>query len=141
MASGISIRTIPLKSYPFESQKLMVDIIQDFKEKYFKVKEHTGSYSIIGKEGKTAMKVLCTIDSNYKISGLAVGIFFRKELIDKEGLDSINILFPKLIIKTRFFMIGAGKYEDFYLTEIDSNKTYLDKKEEVFKLGELILNF
>ena len=140
IAKGILIRTLPLTRYPPESQKLMSNIIQDLEEKSYKIRVYAGSYSIVNNENLSIMKILCTIYSNYRIPGVGIGIFFRKELIDNKGLENINNLFPSLIIKNRFYMLGAGKYVDFYLTEIDSSKAYLDKKEEIFKILELLFN-
>ena len=139
MATGIFIKTFPLTGYPSASQALMSEIADNFEKNFINVTHYKGSYSIKKKNAETAVKILCTIGSNVNTEGAGVAVLFRAEFINGLGFEKVNTKFSNLEIRKVLFKVGGGKYEDFYLTKIDSVDTYNKKVGVIIELSQLIL--
>ena len=136
---GQLVRTFPLTGYPTESQEIMFKIVKFFEDNLIKVIKYKGSYSITDKFSATVIKVICTIGSDFSLSGAGVAVLFRKELLEKD-LNKVNEIFPFLKINSVSLTVGGGNYEDFYYTRIDSEEMFNDKSEDILGLGKKILN-
>ncbi|MBA7581798.1 hypothetical protein ES708_23709 [subsurface metagenome] len=140
MAEGEFIKTYPLTTYPTESQELMSQVVNYFENNNIKVKRYEGSYSIISMfSGATTVKVLCTINSNYVLPGLGVAILFRAEFIDLIDSNKVNKDFPDISLRSNLVSAGGGTYRDFYFTILDSNDTYLSKKNDILNLTKMLI--
>lgn len=139
MATGRFIKTFPLKGYPSESQALMSEIVDNFENNFISVTHYKGSYSIKNNNAETAVKILCTIGSIVNTEGAGVVVLFRAAFINSLGFEKINTKFPSLEIRKILYKVGGGKYEDFYLTKIDSSDTHNEKAGDIIKLSQLIL--
>jgi hypothetical protein len=140
MATGIFIKTFPLKGYPAASQALMNKIVDDFESYHISVTHYKGSYSIKKDFAETLVKVLCTIGSNVSIEGTGVVILVRAEHISSLGFEKITSQFPILEMKKILYKVGAGKYEDFYLVKVESEEIYGKKYKDILGLTNLMLN-
>ena len=141
MNEGTVIRTIPLIKYPSESQELMKNIVKDFIDRKIEVQAHKGSYSIRRRyDTETAAKVLCTIGSKFETRGAGVLVLFRKELLNKIGMDNIKSDYQNIDISDDLVTVGAGVYRDFYYIKIDTTESYLSKKEDLLALAEKIIS-
>ena len=141
MAEGDFIKTFPLTTYPTDSQELMSQIVNDFEKKNIEVKKYEGSYSIISKfSGATTVKILCTINSGYVLQGSGVAILFRAEFIDQIDLNKTNKDFPNLDIRSNLVSAGGGTYRDFYFAILDSNDTYLSKRDNILNLTKMLIS-
>ena len=136
---GIYIYTIKLREYPPSSQILMKKIVDDLP---FNIIQLEGSYSIKSRSGKTAVKILCTLESDVNVADDGVAILFRYEFIENLGINEINNKYKIIAMEKHVVAAGAANHiEDFYYTKIENSEIYNIKRNDIKGLIQEIIRF